>query len=311
MHRHDNPLAADTFSRGETAVQTIPRSTVVFEYSSSSEPCATIAPGETVLVETQWAFGEFEVKAGDTLSDLDSSKCDPLTGPLFVEGAEPGDTLAVEILEMELVGQGGQGIIPGLGVLPWEDLPVSMFTPRDGHIEWLRGIRIPIRPNLGCIGVAPESGAIPSIWPGDHGGNMDTRYCCAGSTIYFPVFHPGALLVMGDAHQMQGDGELCGVAPETASDVTLRCEVIKGKTIKRPRILSTSLFMTIASAETLEQAIKLATSDFIDVLVEQKGFTRDEAYLMTAVEAHAEICQVVDPLMTARVTMDRTFFEAL
>lgn len=294
-----------------TEPRRISRSEVVFEYSSASVPCASIAPGETVVVETQWAYGDHDVKQGDRLSDLDTSRCDPLTGPLFVEGAAPGDTLAVEIEHIELVGQGGQGIIPGLGVLPWDDLPVHMFTPRDGSIEWLRGIRIPIRPNLGCIGVAPAADPIPSIWPGDHGGNMDTRYCCAGSVVYFPVFHEGALLVLGDCHQMQGDGELCGVAPETASDVTLRCEVIKGRTIRRPRILARSLFMTVASAPTLEEAVRLATADFIDVLVDDKGFSRDEAYLMTAVEAHAEICQVVDPLMTARVTMDRSFFEGL
>jgi amidase len=289
----------------------IDRSRVVFEYSSTSPPCAHVQPGEIVVVETQWAYGDHPVQEGDRLSDLDTSRCDPLTGPLFVEGATPGDTLAVHILAIDLVGQGGQGIIPGLGVLPWDDLPVAMFTPRDGAIEWLRGIRIPIRPNLGCIGVAPAGDAIPSIWPGDHGGNTDNRYCCPGSIVYFPVFHEGALLVMGDCHQMQGDGELCGVAPETASDVTLRCEVIKGEAIQRPRILAESRFMTVASAQTLEEAVRLATADFIDVLVTEKGFTPDEAYLMTAVEAHAEICQVVDPLMTARVAMDRAFFEAL
>jgi amidase len=295
----------------DAAIRRIDRTSVVFEYSSASVPCANITPGETVIVETQWAYGDHDVKQGDKLSDLDTSKCDPLTGPLFIEGAEPGDTLAVELLDIELVGQGGQGIIPGLGVLPWDDLPVEMFTPRDGEIEWLRGIRIPIRPNLGCIGVAPAGDPIPSIWPGDHGGNMDCRYCCAGSTLFFPVSAPGALLVMGDCHQMQGDGELCGVAPETASDVTLRCEVIKGKAIRSPRILAGKLFMTVASAPTLEEAVRLATADFIEVLVDEKSFTRDEAYLMTAVEAHAEICQVVDPLMTARVTMDRGFFERL
>jgi amidase len=294
-----------------TAVRRISRANLVFEYSSKSKPCARVRPGETIVVETKWAYGEHDVKQGDKLSDLDTSKCDPLTGPLYIETAEPGDTLAVHILNIELKGQGGQGIIPGLGILPWEDLPVHMFTPHDGHIEWLRGIRVETRPNLGCIGVAPAGDPIPSIWPGNHGGNIDTRYCCAGSTVFFPVFHPGAGLVMGDCHQMQGDGELCGVAPETDSDVTLRCEVIRGKAIKRPRIMAKSRFMTIASAETLEEAVRLATSDMIDVLEEEKGLTRDEAYLLTAIKADAEICQVVDPLMTARVAMDRDFFESL
>ena len=293
------------------ALRRIPRTDVVFEYSSRSEPCARVRPGEAILVETKWAFGDHAVKQGDRLSDLDTSKCDPLTGPLYVDGAEPGDTLAVHLLDIELKGQGGQGIIPGLGVIPWEDLPVAMFTPEAGYIEWLRGIKIETRPSLGCIGVAPAGDAIPSIWPGDHGGNMDTRYCCAGSTVFFPVFHPGALLLMGDCHQIQGDGELCGVAPETDSDVTLRCELLKGRAIKRPRILSKSRFMTIASAKTLEEAVSLATADMIDVLTQDKGFSRDEAYLLTAIKADAEICQVVDPLMTARVAMDRDFFESL
>ena len=121
---------------------------------------------------------------------------------------------------------------------------------------------------------------------------MDTKYVCAGSTVLFPVFHPGALLVMGDCHQIQGDGELCGVAPETDAEVTLTLGVEQGKTIRRPRILTESRFMTIASAETLEQAVKLAVRDLIDLLVEEKGLTEDEAYLLITVKADAEICQV-------------------
>jgi amidase len=288
----------------------VSRTSVVFEYSAGNPPCADVRPGDLLTVETRWAYGEHDVKEGDDLSLLDSSRCDPLTGPIYVETAEPGDVLAVHIDRMELRGAGGQGIIPGLGVLPWANLPVRMFTPRDGRIEWLPGIELDVRPNLGCIGVAPAEGPIPSIWPGDHGGNIDTRYCCEGSTVYLPVFHPGALLVMGDCHQLQGDGELCGVAPETDADVTIRCDVIKGPSILRPQILATARFMTIASAPTLEEAVRLATADMIEVLA-AKGLTRDDAYLLTAVKADAEICQVVDPWMTARVAMDRDFFESL
>jgi amidase len=140
---------------------------------------------------------------------------------------------------------------------------------------------------------------------------MDTKYVCAGSTVFFPVFHPGALLVLGDCHQIQGDGELCGVAPETDAEVTLQVDVLKGKTIRRPRIMAATRFMTIASAESLEAAIKIAVRDAIDLLVEEKGLTEDEAYLLLTVKADIEICQVVDPLMTVRVAMDRDFFEEL
>jgi amidase len=295
----------------QTTLRRIDRSNRVFSYSAEHEPCATVSPGETIVVETTNAFGDQKLKPGDTLEDLDLSQCDPLTGPLYVDTAEPGDTLAVEIEHIELVGVGAQGIIPDFGVLEWERLPLHFFEPKDGRIKWLRGIELEVRPNLGAMGVAPVEGSIPSIDPGDHGGNQDTKYVCAGSTVYFPVFHPGALLFMGDCHQIQGDGELCGVAPETDAEVTVRLSVIKGKAIRRPRILAKDRFMNLASAETLEEAVKLAVRDSVDLLVEEKGLTEDEAYMLITVKADVEICQVVDPLMTVRVAMDREFFEKL
>ena len=270
-----------------------------------------LSPGETVLVETKNAFGDQTLEPGDTLDDLVLDACDPLTGPLFVETAERGDTLAVTIEHIETIGPGMQGVIPDFGIIEWPTTPVHFFEPRNGKIEWLRGIEIELRPSLGAIGVAPAEGEVGSIWPGDHGGNMDTKYVRAGSTVYFPVFHPGALLVLGDCHQLQGDGELCGVAPETDAEVTLRVDVVKGKTIRRPRIMAADRFMTIASAETLEQAVKIAVRDTIDLLVEEKGLTEEEAYLLITIKADVEICQVVDPLMTVRVAMDRDFYESL
>jgi amidase len=282
-----------------------------FTYSAEHEPVARLLPGQRAVVETTNAFGDQKFGPGDTLADLDLAQADPLTGPIFIRGAEPGDTLVVDIEHIELVGVGAQGIIPNFGILEWDRLPLHFFEPREGRIQWLRGIEFEVRPNLGVIGVAPREGAIPSIWPGDHGGNQDTKYVCAGSRIFLPVFHPGALLFLGDCHQIQGDGELCGVAPETDADVMLRVDVVKGKAIPRPRILAAQRFMNLASAPTLEAAVKLAVRDAIDMLVIEKGFTEDEAYLLITVKADIEICQVVDPLMTVRVAMDRTFWEEL
>lgn len=290
----------------------IPRSDRVFSYSAENAPCAHVAPNETILVETKNAFGDQTFEPGETLENLSLEGADPLTGPLFVEGAETGDSIGVTIEHIETVGPGMQGVIPDFGILDWRsDVPLHFFTPENGEIPWLRGIRFPLRPNLGAMGVAPAEGSVPSIWPGDHGGNMDTKYVCAGATVFFPVFHPGALLVMGDCHQIQGDGELCGVAPETDAEVTLHIAVLKGKTIRRPRIMTATRFMTIASAKTIEDAVKLAVRDAIDLLVEEKGLTEDEGYLLLTVKADIEICQVVDPLMTVRVAMDRDFYEGL
>jgi amidase len=289
----------------------ISRSHRVFSYSSEHEPCATIAVGERVLVETTNAFGDQKLEPGDTLDVLDFDQCDPLTGPLDIEGAEPGDSIAVHIEHIELIGTGIQGIIPDFGTLEWDRMPLHFFTPQNGRLRWLRGIEFEIRPNLGAMGVAPAAGSIPSIEPGDHGGNQDAKHVCAGSAIHFPVFHPGALLFMGDCHQIQGDGELCGVAPETDAEVTFHVEVLKGKTIRRPRIVTPDRYMALASAKTLEGAVKLAVRDTIDLLMEEKGLTEDEAYLLITVKADIEICQVVDPLVTVRVAMDRDFFESL
>jgi amidase len=289
----------------------IPRSARVFSYSAEHEPCAHVQPGETLIVETTNAFGDQRFEPGDTLANLDLSQCDPLTGPLFVEGAEPGDTLVVHIEHIELVGSGAQGIIPDFGALEWESLPLHFFMPENGKIRWLRGIEFDVRPNLGAMGVAPREGSEPSINPGDFGGNQDTKYVCAGSAVHFPVFHPGALLFMGDCHQIQGDGELCGVAPETDAEVTVRCELLKGRSIRRPRIFARDRVMNLASAETLEGAVKLAVRDAIELLVEEKGLSPDEAYLLITVKADVEICQVVDPLMTVRIAMDRDFYERL
>lgn len=294
----------------ETAVR-VARSRRVFAYDHANEPAVRVEPGSRVVVETQNAFGDNRFEPGDSLAGLDLGVCDPLTGPIYVEGAEPGDALAVHIEHIELVGHGAHGIIPNFGILEWESLPLHFFTPEAGKIKWLRGIEIAVRPSLGAIGVSPADGPIPSIYPGDHGGNMDTKYACAGSTLYFPVFHPGAGLVMGDCHQIQSDGELCGVAPETDAEVTLTVDVVKRAGLRRPRIRATHRYMTIASAGTLEDAVKLATRDAIDMLVDEKGFEEDEAYLLLAVKADIEICQVVDPLMTVRVAFDRDFWEGL
>jgi amidase len=294
----------------ETAVR-IARHRRVFAYDHANEAAIRVEPGSRVVVETQNAFGDNRFEPGDSLAGLDLEVCDPLTGPIHVEGAEPGDALAVHIEHIELVGHGAHGIIPNFGILPWDSLPLHFFTPKDGKITWLRGIEIAVRPSLGAIGVSPAEGPIPSIYPGDHGGNMDTKYACAGSTMYFPVFHPGAGLVMGDCHQIQSDGELCGVAPETDAEVTVTVDVVKDAGLRRPRILAAHRYMTIASAETLEAAVKLATRDAIDMLIVEKGFEEDEAYLLLAIKADIEICQVVDPLMTVRVAFDRDFWDGL
>jgi amidase len=294
----------------------VPRTAKVFSYSAEHAPAVTVEPGETVVVETTSAFGEFDLKPGDDLAGLDVARCDPLTGPIAVVGAMPGDVLEVHIDELEVVGLGAQGVLPGIGILDWPRLPLE-FHPLDaGCLVFPGGLRIPLRPNLGCMGVAPAGGPIASVLPGDHGGNIDTRYVCPGSVIEFPVFQPGGLLFMGDCHQLQGDGELCGVAPETDAIATIRCFVRPGASLPggrrpRPRIRTADRLMFIGSAPTLEEAGALATADLVRALVVEKGFSEDHAYLLLTMTADLEVSQVVNELRTARVCIDRDFYEGL
>jgi len=292
-------------------VQTIGREHHVFSYSAKHPTVANITPGESVLIETTYAFGDQPLGPGDTLADIDLSLCDPLTGPLYVERADPGDTLAVHIENVEPTDAGAQGVIPNFGVLDWDRLPLHFFTPEGERVKWLRGLEYELRPNVGAIGVAPKKGEIPSVYPGDHGGNMDMKHIRAGATVLLPVWHQGAILFVGDCHQRQGDGELPGCVAETNARVTLHVEVLKGKTIKRPRVLTEDRLMLIASAETLDEAVRIAVRDTVDMLMEEKGFDEDDAYLFTGIWCDAEICQVVDPLKTARVAMDREFIKNL
>ncbi|MGH2655390.1 MAG: acetamidase/formamidase family protein [Actinomycetota bacterium] len=292
-------------------MQTIGREHHVFSYSADHPSVAKLVPGESVLVETTYAFGDQPLGPGDTLADIDLAICDPLTGPLYVETAAPGDTLAVYIETVEPTDAGAQGVIPDFGVLEWDRLPLHFFTPEGNRVKWLRGLEYEMRPNVGAIGVAPQEGEIPSVYPGDHGGNMDMKHIRAGSTVLLPVWHPGAILFVGDCHQRQGDGELPGCVAETNARVTLSVDVVKGQTIKRPRVLTEDRLMLVASAKTLDEAVKIAVRDTVDMLMEEKGFDEDDAYLFTGIWCDAEICQVVDPLKTARVAMDRGFYESL
>jgi len=185
----------------EPAVR-VPRSAKVFSYSAEHSPAATITQGETFVVETTSAFGEFPLGPGDDLSGLDVARCDPLTGPIAIEGAMPGDVLEVHIVDIQVEGLGLQGVIPGIGILDWplDRLPLEFHPVKDGEIVFPGGLRLAVRPNLGCLGVAPAGQAVPSVLPGDHGGNIDARFDGFESTVAAsrPVAPPAAAPCPGE-----------------------------------------------------------------------------------------------------------------
>jgi acetamidase/formamidase len=276
---------------------------------SLNKPVARISPGETVEVETWDARGNI-VRHGQTLSDAVQKGIqrytNPITGPIFVEGAEPGDALKIEIIDISVSDVGWTAVIPGFGGLEgWLQLspPVTKFSKINaGKIIYAlndgRTIEIRAKPFIGTIGVSPEFEVVSTVVPGKHGGNMDVPDICVGSTLYLPVSVDGALLGLGDVHAVQGDGEICGTAMEVSSKVTLKVELEKNKKLSWPRIESKDEIMTICSAKPLEDAVRLAFLELIKWLETDYGFERYDAYLFLSLAATARIAQIVDPLFT-------------
>jgi amidase len=290
-------------------MQRIAKTELLYTYAPGRSPVATVAAGETVLVETRTAFGDAELIHGQEVVGPEPGRADPLTGPIFVTGAEVGDALAVHIERIELVGEQVIGPIRGVSALEWGALPVDILQVHDGHLRVGR-LSLPLRPMVGCIAVAPASHTTPSTSVGDHGGNLDTRHIAPGSTVLLPVFEAGAGLVLGDCHALQGDGEMTGTPPETDAEVTIRIEVIKGMALQRPRVLTADRYMTLASAETLEQASALAIGDMIGALESETSLTSNEAYVLLTLCGDLEISQIVNSWATVRVAVDRTLLQA-
>ncbi|PZC51275.1 MAG: Acetamidase/formamidase [Chloroflexi bacterium] len=275
------------------------------------DPIARVSPGETFQVSTKDAYGDRIVSANVRLEDvIQMPFVNPCTGPIFVEGAEAGDTLVVHIKDISIPRDFGASIIaPNFGGVcgtvwtrvlnePLETrILIHPITP-DGVIydENLDISPIPIEPFYGTIGTAPLMEAISTLSPGFHGGNMDAADICPGNTVYLPVHHPGALLYLGDGHAAQGDAEVCGSAIEIPTTGTFSVEVIKGRATPTPRVENDEYLMSIGSARPMEDAARIAFYDLITWLSEEYGFDRMSVYQLCSHVARVRVANMVDTL---------------
>jgi len=259
-------------------------------------PVAYVNPGDRVIIHTDDAF-ESRIRSKEDLPSvaLASAKfLNPQTGPIFINGAKPGDTLAVRIESIEptrdfavscFVPFFGGLTSTGLTRLLQEPLPEKVWLWRlqegeDGpclYSEDLK-VRVPWRPFMGTFSVAPELEAISSLTPGPFGGNMDVPDVRPGNTVFLPVSNPGALFYTGDCHGNQGQGEACGVALEISCKVTVVFDVVKEKKIAWPRIESSDAVMVVGSARPMEDAARIACTEIILWMEEEFGYSRWEAY---------------------------------
>lgn len=259
-----------------------------FAFSRYVDPVAHVKPGETVAIYTEDAFGGLITRESDKPSEILGPYLNPQTGPIFVDGAEPGDTLVVHILDIEPTRDwAASAFVPYFGGLTstrWtytlqEPLPerVWIYKVENGMVTNGSRLSFPWRPFLGTMATAPDLEAISALTPFDQGGNMDVPDTKPGNTLYLPVRVPGAYFFTGDCHAGQGDGELCGVALEITAKVTLKFDLIKQQPLANPRIESPDAYMAIGSARPMEDAARIAYGELITWLVE-KGWDKLEAY---------------------------------
>jgi acetamidase/formamidase len=281
-------------------------------WDHSIPPIARIQSGEIV------SFDLLDASCGQVRQDstleairtLDFSRVDQVNGPVYVEGAKPGDTLEVELVDLQPADWGWTALIAGFGLLadefPEPALKIwKLDGGADGWTEFAQGIRIPLAPFCGEIGLAPGApGALSTIPPYRHGGNMDTKHLTKGARLYLPVEVEGALFSMGDGHAAQGDGEVCGTAIETPMRAVVRLTARKDIRVAEPQFLtagplaartnSASHYATDGIGPDLMEAARSAIRHMIDHLERRHSLSRTDAYMLCSVAVDLKLCEVVD-----------------
>jgi acetamidase/formamidase len=274
-----------------------------------SDPVLTVRPGDRIRVETRDAFeGAIRTEQDTPTARLRMPFVNPQNGPIMIDGAEPGDTIAVHIETMLPRGENPCGtccMIPHFGALtgigtlnePLPELTRKVHVD-EKSVRWSTRVTLPYNPHIGTLSTSPEIDSINSLTPDSHGGNMDLPDMGPGSITYLPVRSPGARLFIGDAHACQGDGEVCGTAVEYPSTTTIRVDVIKGWRIDWPRLEREDFIMAIGSARPLEDATRIAYRELVLWMEAEYGFDRWDAYMMLSQCGRVRLGNFVDPKYT-------------
>jgi acetamidase/formamidase len=289
-------------------------------WDRSLQPRLHVAPGDIVHLQCLDASGS-QVRPGMTVAEyvgIDRGRIHALTGPIFVDGAEPGDVLQIDVLEVAHQGWGWSSVIPGLGFLKqrFADPYLFHWQLQEEDTRSLAPAVVPLRPFCGVMGVAPaEDGEFRTRPPGVFGGNMDVRELSRAAKLYLPVLNPGALFSAGDAHAAQGDGEVCINGIECPADVTLRFLLHKQRPLSAPLVESAALplaaaegdaWVVVESAAEAIVAARAATSRMVDLLAERWGFSEVHAYLLCSVAMNLRLSQVVnEPMFTVSASLPK------
>lgn len=283
-------------------------------WSNTIEPLIRVQSGAVIEVNTEEASDK-QLNSESTVEDIKNLSFDPihpLTGPVYVEDAEPGDMLKVKLHKIELGSWGWTAIIPGFGFLadefdePW--IKTFEFDKNSNTAAFSEDINIPLKPFPGVMGVAPDTAEkLSTVPPRANGGNMDDPNMTEGTTVYFPVQVEGALFSIGDAHAAQGHGEVCGTAIEAPMRIVYEVEVIKGdRKIQEPQYETDDYYAVTGYGESIDEAAQKATRYMIDYLEIEHGMDRNDAYALTSLAGDLKIAEVVDvPHMLVSMHMSK------
>jgi amidase len=275
----------------------IPNSEVIWSFGPDLRPVLEVEPGDVVTFETNDCFTGQIRSEDDLVTDIDLSRINSATGPVAVEGAEPGDSLVAEILDVRPIEWGVATLIPGFGQLSDKvQSPLTrLFEVRDGMVKMNDRVSFPAMPMVGVVGVATDGEEISNGLAGRHGGNLDDHWHGPGARIFFPVRQPGGMFAVGDMHAAMGDGEICFTGVEIAGEVDIRFDVVKGKQATWPVTELADRWLPHATAPDYAEALALVSEEAARMLVDEHGFTIEDAFIFLSVACDAGVAQACKP----------------
>lgn len=297
-----------TVAQNVVGVPRLTRNQTVYAFDKAHAPVLTVEPGATVVLETYDARSGTITSNDDLLDHPHPSGLNPATGPIDVVGAEPGDSLAVEILDIRLAESGFIAIKANVGLMAER---AGRFVTRvvpvhDGYVFYNERIRLPVRPMVGVIGTAPAGAPVSTGDAGPHGGNMDNRYVTVGSTVHLPVAAPGARFALGDVHATMGDGEITMLGLEICAEVTVRFHLRKREICYRPWIETDEAWITTGDHIDPATAMRISAEGMAALLQAKLKINFEDAYMLLSAQGDVNICQMCGPGKIA--TTARTYF---
>jgi amidase len=280
-----------------TVDHVVSRDEIVWAFGPDLEPVLEVEPGAVVRFETNDCFTGQITSEDDLVTEIDFERVNSATGPVAVKGAEPGDSLVAEILDVRPIEVGFACLIPGFGqLIDQVKAPVTrLFRVEDGWIRMNEHVRFPARPMVGVVGVATDGETLGNGLAGRHGGNLDDHLHGPGARMYFPVRQPGGMFAVGDMHAAMGDGEVCFTGVEIAGEVDIRFDLLKGKQGTWPVTELADRWVPHATADDYDEALRLVCEEAARFLVDEWSFTMEDAFIFLSVACDAGVAQACKP----------------